>query len=102
MAVGDPPSYVSTINVTNSTLTGDTTWTHNNKIPDFRFSTTISNDVRKHEPEQFYLVVEMLCAHMKKFKGDFPGRPGLTYDVQIDESTPNELSYQIIFRQEEQ
>lgn len=84
--------------ISNSTSYG----TYNATSPDFSFSTRISNEIRKYEPEKFYLLVEMLCEHMKKFNGDFPGCPGITYEVQIDKSLANELSYQIIFRNEEQ
>lgn len=69
-----------------------------NATPDFNINTTISDEIRKHEPRKFYLLIEMLANHLEEFKGELPGFPDLTYEVVINQtSTQSELNYSIIF-----
>lgn len=71
--------------------------------PDFTVKTTISDEIRKYEPRQFYLVLELLAAHIENFKGDFPGYPGLSYKAHVSNlDDSNELRYTITFTKEEQ
>lgn len=95
----DDTSYWSH-SVINNNISGNTIYRVNN--PDFTVRTTISDEIRKHEPRQFYLLLELLAAHIENFKGEFPGYPGLSYKAQVDNSNnSNELQYTITFTKEE-
>ncbi len=68
----------------------------NNK--DFKITSFISDEIRKYEPRNFYLILEMLCKHLEDFKGDFPIESNLKFETKIrNNNNPNELNFEIIF-----